>query len=116
MNTNTNHSSQIASYERGNKTGFVMSFCNEEQSELAERKGCGCMSAGMVWVDWYCKRTGDKKPVYRVKWFFPIQTKKPVYVNGYTVRRKVWCCSEKNTTFDFTEEGLAAAVKFAQAL
>ena len=113
---NTNHKNELASYERGYKTGAVMCFRNEAQKALAVSKGCDCLGAGGVWVDWYCKRTGDRKPVYRVKWFFPTLTTRNVGVNGYIVRRKMWDCAWKNTTFDFTEEGLAAAVKFAQAL
>ena len=106
-----------ARFDKGYKTGFFHSRRDAKQSAIADDHGCGCLGAGLVKIDWYVTRTKERKPIIRVKWFFPKKTRRKVFDNlGYYSYKNVWACVEQQEMFPFSDSGLDAAIKFAEML
>ena len=94
----------------------------EFDKEIGNRKTCGYGHG----VDMYTKRTGDRERVFRVQWYersskYPTHEDWKKAVNraksGWMPRGglgREWV--EKNQTFPYSEEGLAAAIAFSDSI
>lgn len=98
------------------KTGVFFRDYNERQRSRAESNKCSCLGAGEVSMDWYLTRTKDRKPVIRVKWYFPTLASRQVYKNGWVSREMTWACTNREKKFPFTKAGYEAACKYYDSL
>lgn len=109
-------SEEMERYSNGYKTGVFGGFVNEDKKNLAIKHNCDCLGAGVVRINWYLTRGENRHPIIKVEYHFPTLAPRKVACGyGYGIK-KIWRCTTKTQLFPFSEEGMKAAISFANSL
>lgn len=117
------HAEERAVYERGRKrTGVVADHVSERLRDESLQRVPHVIQPGQVRVDWFVTRGDGGAPTYRVEWWTPKKMgkprRRPMAAGNYSARRTAdgWAMSHNEQRFPFTEDGLQAALRFAEGI